>query len=77
MSPGGTAAPEYGGECAFAVGLGKRGVTGQESCHAVRDGKHYVFSNPVARVLWRVLPGRRAAADRQWAARRGPPSDPR
>lgn len=60
---------EFNGECAFAVSLGKQGVTGRHNCQAKRNGKRYLFSNPVARLLWWILPGRRQAAERHWAER--------
>lgn len=69
MNPNESPPSEFEGECAFAVGLGKHGVAGKANWHAVHDGKHYVFSNPVARFLWRVLPGRKEAAEHRWAER--------
>jgi len=69
MSPDRAPSPEFGGECAFAVSLGKRGVAGKEGCHAIRDGRRYVFSNPVARLLWLLIPGRRSASERTWSER--------
>ncbi|MFT7648539.1 MAG: hypothetical protein ACI8Y4_003291 [Candidatus Poriferisodalaceae bacterium] len=50
--------PEYEGECAFAVSLGKRQVEGSPD-HATVDGdKTYYFKNGVTRFLWKVLPNR-------------------
>lgn len=60
---------EYGGECAFAVSLGKKGVPGKPGVYSVRDGKKYLFSNPVAKFLWSVLPGRKDKAEANWSAR--------
>lgn len=68
MNPAAPSPPEFGGECAFAVSLGKR-AKGKEGCSEIRDGKRYLFLNPVARFLWRVLPGRVQAAERHWSAR--------
>jgi hypothetical protein len=60
--------PEFGGECAFAVSLGKS-AKGKEGCYAIRDGRTYLFLNPVARFLFRILPGRLQAAERHWSSR--------
>jgi hypothetical protein len=60
-------APEFDGQCAFALSTGKKGVAGKPALYAVQDGKRYLFSNPVARFLWRVLPGRRESAQRTWS----------
>lgn len=57
--------PMYNGHCAFAVSTGKTDVQGGE--HAlVKDGKTYLFSNPVAKLLFRILPNRAAKADKVW-----------
>lgn len=71
MNPNAPASAEFDGECAFAVSLGKRGVAGKEGCYAIRDGRRYVFSSAVARILWLLIPGRRRASDRQRSARQG------
>lgn len=60
---------EFGGECAFAVSLGKKGVHGRSDLYRIRDGRKYVFSNPVARLLWSILPGRRGKAEAHWSSR--------
>jgi hypothetical protein len=62
--------PEFKGQCAFAVSLGKNGVAGKESCSAVQDGKKYLFSNPIAKFFWQVLPGRREKAEANWSKRK-------
>ena len=59
--------PEFDGECAFALSTGKKGVAGRQDLTLEEDGRRYVFSNPVARFLWKVLPGRRAKAEATWA----------
>lgn len=59
--------PEFNGECAFALSTGKKGVAGQRDCSKVESGKMYLFSNPIAKVLWSVLPGRRARAEMTWS----------
>jgi hypothetical protein len=69
MSPDAPTPAEFGGECAFSVSLGKRGVAGREGCYAIRDGRKFVFSNAVARLLWLLIPGRRRASERNWASR--------
>jgi hypothetical protein len=58
--------PEFDGQCAFALSTGKKGVHGKENCHLVQDGKKYLFSNPVAKFLWRILPGRKMKAESAW-----------
>ncbi|WP_421774297.1 hypothetical protein [Gracilimonas sp.] len=57
---------EFDGQCAFALSTGKKGVHGKENCYLVQDGKKYVFSNPVAKFLWRILPGRVKKAEAAW-----------
>jgi hypothetical protein len=61
-----TPTPEFKGQCAFALSLGKQGVTGSESCYSIRDGKKYLFSNPVAKFLFAILPGRKEKAESHW-----------
>jgi len=61
--------PEFGGQCAFALSTGKKGVAGKPAWSTVRDGKKYLFSNPVAKFLWHVLPSRQSKAERTWAER--------
>jgi hypothetical protein len=61
--------PEYDGRCAFAVSLGKLDVPGKDSLALVQHGKRYVFSNPIARLLWRLLPGRHSKAAAHWRTR--------
>ncbi len=61
--------PEFSGQCAFALSTGKLGVDGSAK-HALSDnGKTYYFKNPVARLLWRLLPGRPEKAEANWADR--------
>jgi hypothetical protein len=57
--------PAYLGHCAFATGLGKSEV-GKPQHWAIRGGRLFLNSNAVAHLLWKVLPGRIAAADRKW-----------
>lgn len=63
-------APAYDGHCAFAASLGKR-ETGDPRRWAIRDGRLFLNSNGVAHILWKLLPGRIAAADRQWSSTEG------
>lgn len=56
----------YDGQCAFAVSLGKKDVAGSDSHILVQEGETYHFSNPVAKLIWRLLPGRKAKADAIW-----------
>lgn len=56
---------EYNGYCAFAVSTGKTDVKGGKH-FATINGKTYVFSNPVAKILFKLLPNRIAKADAIW-----------
>lgn len=55
----------YGGYCAFAVSTGKTDVKGGKH-RLTREGKTYVFSNPVAKILFKLLPNRVAKANEVW-----------
>ena len=59
--------PEFDGQCAFALSTGKKGVAGKPALSTVQDGRKYLFSNPVAKLLWRILPGRRGKAELTWS----------
>jgi len=59
--------PEFKGQCAFALSVGKKGVAGKDNCYVIQDGKKYLFSNPVAKFLWRVVPGRKKKAELNWS----------
>lgn len=56
----------YDGHCAFAVSTGKIDVKGGKHT-LTRDGKTYVFSNPVAKLLFKLLPNRIEKANEVWA----------
>lgn len=58
--------PEFQGRCAFAISTGKEGVEGSENHALIQDGKKYLFSNPIAKFLWRILPRRTAKAESNW-----------
>ena len=58
---------KFEGHCAFAVSLGKKEVMGNQSIYLINDGKKYTFSNPVAKLLFRILPGREKKADSNWS----------
>lgn len=60
----------YGGDCAFALSTGKSGVPASSRHQIVDGGRTFYFSNPVARLLWRILPGRSSKADATWSAAR-------
>jgi len=60
-------APQFNGECAFAVSLGKKGVIGREDLRLVQNGKTYLFSNAVAKLLWKLIPGRKEKAESNWS----------
>ncbi|MBI3563053.1 MAG: hypothetical protein HY080_15190 [Gammaproteobacteria bacterium] len=57
---------EFNGHCAFAVSLGKKEMAGNESYYVIQDGKKYLFSNPIVKFLWRVIPGRKNKAESIW-----------
>jgi YHS domain-containing protein len=57
---------EYGGKCAFAMSTGKTNVLGGKHTATI-NGKTYAFSNPVAKFLFKLLPGRVEKADAVWA----------
>lgn len=58
---------EFGGQCAFAVSLGKKNVNGNGKHFIVKDNKKYLFSNPVAKFLWNVIPGSRKKSESNWS----------
>ncbi len=60
---------EFGGNCAFALSVGKQDVPGSSDHRVVEGDKTYYFSNGVARLLWKVLPNRERKANATWATR--------
>lgn len=56
---------EFDGHCAFAVSTGKTDVMGGTH-RATIKGKTYAFSNPVAKVLFKLLPNRIEKANANW-----------
>jgi hypothetical protein len=58
--------PEFNGTCAFALSTGKKDVHSDGSHFLIQDGKKYHFSNAVAKLLWRILPGRKNKAETTW-----------
>lgn len=59
----------FNGQCAFAVSVGKKDVKATGNHYVIQDGKKYLFSNPVAKVLWTVIPGRKKKAEMNWINR--------
>lgn len=59
--------PAYEGQCAFATSLGKT-EAGDPRRWAIKEGRLFLNSNAVAHQLWKLIPGRIAAADRTWKA---------
>ncbi len=57
---------EYNGHCAFAVSTNKLDVKGGKHSATI-DGKTYIFSNPIAKFLFKILPNRIQKADAAWA----------
>lgn len=41
----------------------------EESQQITEGDKLYYFSNPVAKLIWKVMPNRDAKADAEWATR--------
>lgn len=62
------ATPEFDGECAFAVSLGKNDPPQSGAHQADIDGKTYFFQNPVAKFLFKTM-GRANKAHENYAAR--------
>ena len=58
----------YSGHCAFAVSTGKTDVKGGKHQLKIND-KTYVFSNGVAKLLFRILPNRMQKANENWKNR--------
>lgn len=59
---------EYDGHCAFAVSTGKVDVKGGSSQLVIGD-KTYSFSNPIAKILFRLLPNRIDKANKIWESK--------
>ncbi|MEK6153095.1 hypothetical protein WIW50_07540 [Flavobacteriaceae bacterium 3-367] len=60
----------YDGRCAFAVSTGKTDVMGGKHSLTL-DNRTYLFSNGVAKFLFRILPNRVSKADGVWAKKLG------
>ena len=56
---------EYNGHCALAMSLGKTEQTNGKYL-LLRNGKTYSFLNPVAKLLFKLLPNRISKADANW-----------
>ncbi len=59
--------PAYGGQCSFATSLGKT-ETGDPTKWVIKSGRLFFNSNAVAHALWKIIPGRVSAADRNWSS---------
>lgn len=55
----------YNGHCAFAVSMGKTDVKGGKHSLTI-EGRQYLFSNPIAKFLFKMLPNRIEKADANW-----------
>lgn len=55
----------YEEHCAFAVSTGKTDVKGGKHSMTI-NGKTYLFSNPIAKFLFKLLPNRIEKADTNW-----------
>jgi hypothetical protein len=58
--------PQYDGQCAFATSLG-RDAKGLDKHKLIQDSNLYLFSNPVAKLLWKIIPNRKKKADENWS----------
>lgn len=59
---------KFEGQCAFAISLGKNAL-GLEK-HRIVDGNDiYFFSNALAKLLFRILPGRKKKAQENYEKR--------
>ena len=56
---------EYDGHCAFALSTGKTDVKGSKP-NLIMDGKTYLFSNPIAKILLRIFPKRINKVNKAW-----------
>ena len=56
---------QYNGNCAFAVSTGKLDVKGGKHQLSINN-KTYIFSNVVAKLLFKIIPNRISAADKNW-----------
>ena len=59
-------APAFAGNCAFAMSIGKQ-VPGNPLVWCVSDGRRYLQQNGIARLLFRLIPGRARKAWQNWA----------
>ena len=57
--------PAYHGHCAFGASFGQK-EPGDPRHWAVRNGRLFLNSNRIVHQLWKLLPGRIAAADKKW-----------
>lgn len=57
---------EFNGQCAFAVSTGKTAIAGGKHTATIH-GKTYAFSNPVAKLLFKLLPNRIKKAETVWS----------
>lgn len=55
----------YDGQCAFAVSTGKTDVKGGKHSMGI-EGRAYLFSNPIAKLLFKILPNRLEKANENW-----------
>lgn len=56
---------QFDGNCAFAVSTGKLNVKGGNH-QLIIDNKTYIFSNGVAKFLFKILPNRVSKATAVW-----------
>ncbi len=56
---------QFDGHCAFALSVGKMNVKGGTHSSIVAN-KTYVFSNPIAKILFKILPNQEQKAHKNW-----------
>jgi YHS domain-containing protein len=65
--------PEFGGKCALGVGLGgpAKAPDGKAKYSLEKDGKTYIFSGAVPRLVFKTFPGLAAKAQAKFEAASG------
>jgi len=60
--------PMFDGHCALAVSMNMyKDVWANPKVYIIKDGNKYVFKNSFAKLLFRIIPGRRKKAGRVWS----------
>lgn len=62
-------APQFDGHCSFAMSLGKTEKGDPLKWH-IKSDKLYLNSNGIAGLLWKLVPGRMDAAEKNWSSKK-------